>query len=144
MRPFSKTIWVTAASAVVGAALFGSAALFADDDDDDDEADDAAARKVAQEALDKAVARGKEIWNSKDLFKKSCASCHENPDKPKLNLTTREWSYPAYSRRKRGVVTLQQKIQEMIQFNSRGQPMDDKGADIAALAAYSMSLKKAK
>jgi cytochrome c len=142
MRLFSRTVWVTAAAAVAGVALSGSAALFAADDEDDDEADTAEMRKVADEALAKAVAKGKELWSSKDLFKKSCASCHENPDKPKLNLATREWSYPAYSRRKRGVVTLQQKIQEMIQFNSRGQPFDDKGADVAALAAYTMSLKK--
>lgn len=142
MRPFSRTVWVTAASALVGVALFGSSSLFAGDDEDEDEADTAEMKKVAAEALDKAVAKGKELWNSKDLGKKSCASCHENPEKPNLNLATREWSYPAYSRRARSVVTLHQKTQEMLKFNSRGKPLDDAGADIAALAAYTMSLKK--
>ncbi len=142
MRLFSKSVWVTAASALVGVALFGSASLFAADDDDEDEADSAEMKLVAAEALTKAVARGKELWNSKDLGKKTCASCHENPDKPNLNLATREWSYPAYSRRARAVVTLHQKTQEMLKFNSRGKPLDDAGADVAALAAYTMSLKK--
>lgn len=140
MRLISKTACIAAATAFLVVAAAGTSALFADDDDD--EADSAEAKKAAAEALTKAIARGKELWESKDLGKKSCASCHENPEKPNIHLGTREWSYPAYSRRAKSVVTLHQKVQEMLQFNSRGKPLDDKGSDVAALAAYCMSLKK--
>jgi cytochrome c len=141
---FARTASAALAGAAVVAAMGTAVVMAADDDEDDD--DDAAAsaeqQKVAQEALTKAIARGKELWNDPKMGKKTCAKCHDDPEKPKINLTTRPWSYPAYSRRKRNVVTLQQKIQEMIQFNTRGQPLDDKGADIAALEAYVVSLKK--
>lgn len=144
MRLFTRTAWALVAGAAVIAAA-GTAAVLAGDDEDegeDDAAAQAAAKKVADEALVKAVARGKELWSDKSLGKKTCASCHDAADKPQLNLATREWSFPAYSRRKRAVVTLHQKLQEMIQYQCRGTPLDDKGADIAALAAYTMSLKK--
>ncbi|MCE9636251.1 MAG: hypothetical protein K8T90_11165 [Planctomycetes bacterium] len=144
MRLFTRTAWALVAGSVVLSAL-GTAAVLAGDDDDDGEEDaaaQAAAKKVATDALVKAVARGKEIWNDKTNVKKTCATCHEAADKPQLNLATRDWSYPAYSRRKRAVVTLQQKLQEMIQFQCRGTVLDDKGPDIAALAAYVASLKK--
>ena len=139
----TRTVGLTLASAALVLVCAGTTSLLAGaDDDEDDEADSAEARKMAMEQLDKAVARGRELWNSKDLGRKTCGSCHDSAEKPALNLATREWSFPAYSRRKRGVVTLHQKIQEMIQFNTRGQPLDDKGPDVAALAAYAMSLKK--
>jgi len=144
MRLFSRTAWAVMAGAAIVAAA-GTAAVFAGDDDEDEDAGASVeAKKVAQEALVKAVARGKEIWNDKSIGKKSCATCHDAADKPQLNMATREWSYPAYSRRKRQVVTLHQKIQEMVQFNSRGPVFDDKGTDIAALAAYMTSLKAKK
>ena len=97
--------------------------------------------RVAAEGLEKAVEQGKELFNSKKLGRKSCASCHEDPDKPNVSLTARSWSYPAYSRRARGVVTLSQKINEMIKFQARGPKdvaLDDER--IIALAAYVESL----
>jgi cytochrome c len=142
MRPFSRTSWAFFAAAAVVAAA-GTAALYAGDDDDEDAAAASAEqKKVAQEALTKAVARGKEMWNDPTLGKKPCAKCHDDPEKPKINLSTRDFSYPAYSRRKRAVVTLHQKIQEMLQYNTKGPALDDKGPDIAALEAYVMSLRK--
>ena len=144
MRPFSKTLaLVTAAALLAGA---GTAAVFADDDDEDDAGPTPEQVQLAKDALAKAVTRGKELWGMKELpsgtVRKSCAQCHEDPEKPKLDLTKREYSYPAYSRRKKGVVTLQQKINEMIKFNGRGKLLDAERTDIAALEAYVTSLRK--
>jgi cytochrome c len=99
--------------------------------------------KVAKEALAKAVKRGKELWTDKKLLgaKKSCMSCHEDADKPKDNLAKIDWSYPAYSRRLKGVVTLSRKINEMIKYRSRGKELALDSDDLAALAAYLMSIK---
>ena len=123
--------------------LIAPAALFADGDDDD-AADEAAAAKVAAEELDKSVKRGKVLWESKKLGRKTCKSCHENPDKPKLDMAARAWSYPAWSRRQKKVVTLQQKVQEMIKYQSRGKALDAESADLADLIAYSISLRDKK
>lgn len=141
MLPFQKPLFALTAVAVLFGA--GAAALVAGEDDED-AGPTPEQVQMMNEALAKSVARGKEIWNAKDLFKKSCASCHDDADKPKLNLATREYSYPAYSRRKKGVVTLHQKINEMVKFNSRGAPLDNEGSDIAALTAYVVSLKAKK
>ena len=123
------------------AAVFVGAGLYAGEDDD--ESDAAAVKKVAQEALDKSVARGKELFHSKDLGKKSCSECHENPDKPQFNFVTRSFAYPAYSVKKSSVVSLGQKINEMLSAKSRGKEMALGSADLVALEAYVMSLKKA-
>jgi cytochrome c len=139
-RPMRNSfrIWVVAGAA--GAAVFAGACLYAADDDD--EGDAAEVRKLAAEALEKSVARGKELFNSKDLGKKTCVECHENPDKPQFNLVTRSFGYPAYSVKKRSVVSLGQKINEMLTAKSRGKEMALGSADLVALEAYVMSLKK--
>lgn len=99
--------------------------------------------RVAKEELAKAVARGKELWTDKKLLgaKKSCQECHEDPDKPSDNLAKIDWSYPAYSRRLKGVVTLSRKINEMIKYRSRGTELALDSDDMAALAAYVVSIK---
>lgn len=145
MRLMSRTVGIAVAAAALVVLGAGTTTLLAGDDEEDEEEDSARAaelKKVADAALVKAIARGKEIWSDKTLFKKPCTVCHDAADKPQLNLATRVYSYPAYSRKKRGIVTSQQKIQEMIVNSSRGQAFDDKGADIAALEAYVNSLKK--
>lgn len=126
--------WTPVIALVIGLGLgAGAFTLNAQDDE-------AEKKRVAAEALAKTVAKGKELWSSK-LGRKSCASCHEDPDKPNLNLGEIEWGYPAYSRRARGVVTLSQKINEMIRYQARGPKdlaLDDER--IIALAAYVESL----
>lgn len=99
--------------------------------------------RVAKEALDKAIQRGKELWGDKKLLgaKKSCKTCHEDPDKPKDNLAKVAWGYPAYSRRQKSVVTLSSKINEMIKYRSRGKELALDSTDMAALAAYVTSIK---
>jgi len=110
---------------------------------DDDAADDAAAAKVAKDALDKAVEQGNKLFHSKELGKKSCASCHENPEKPNLALKSRPFSYPAYSKKKKSIVSMSQKINEMVTARSgAAKEMDLAGADIVAIEAYIASLKK--
>src|SRR5262245_44171028 len=119
MRTSFRTLAVAAAF-TVGA--FVAASVLEAAPDDKDEQDDASAEKakIAKEALDKAIARGNELFHQKDLGggKKSCASCHENPEKPKLDLKTRAFSYPAYSNKAKAVVTLGTKINEMLTNNS--------------------------
>ena len=137
----SRSVVAAAAAALVVAAA-GTRSLLAGDDDPETAAASAEAKKVAQEALDRAVARGKAMWSSKERFGKPCSVCHEAADKPHLNLATIGNSYPHYSKRRKAVVTLQQKIQDMIQFNSRATTLDDKGTDIADLEAYVMSVKR--
>jgi cytochrome c len=135
----------TLAALVAGAALGGLTASSATSPAAAQSADvdaDAEAAKVAQEELEKAIARGKELFEGRTLGRKSCQECHEDPDKPEDDLSETEWSYPSYSRRARRVVTLQQKINEMIKFKARGKELDANGADIAAIAAYVTSLRK--
>ncbi len=144
MSPFLRTTWLAVALGAVAA--LGTTALYPGNlyaaDDDDDAGPSPEQVRMATQALDRAVARGNELFRSKDLGKKSCASCHENPDKPNQNLRTRDFSYPAYSRRRKAVVSLDQKINEMIKFNGRGAPLDPESPDMAALAAYVTSLEK--
>ena len=138
MRSSWKNLLVGTAAALLAGA--GSAAVLAGEEDED-VGPTPEQVALAKSALEKAVTRGKQLWNSTEGVKKSCAKCHEDPEKPKLDLTKRAFAYPAYSRRKKAVVTLQQKINEMIQFNGRGPLLDANGTDIAALEAYVVSLK---
>lgn len=146
MRTFQKSACLFAAAAfaafAVGHIAFPPSAE-AKEEDDDDDADDAATKKLAEEAMAKAVARGKEIWNNKDgTMKKSCASCHDDANKPNLDLKTRVYSYPAYHKRKKAIITMHQKLQDMVVQQCRGPALDDKGSDIGALEAYVASLRK--
>ena len=140
MRNSCKTWFAVAAMAV--ATVFAGSRLHAGDDEDEDD-DAAATAAIAKEALDKSVVRGNELFRSKALGKKSCASCHEDPEKPNLKLSTRPaaFSYPRYSTKKKVIVTMGQKINEMLSGRSRGKEMDLASADIVALEAYVMSLK---
>jgi len=138
MRKLGRTVVVAARTA--HAAVFAGAAVHPGDDDDG--GDDAEAKKLETEALTKAVARGNELFQSKDGVKKTCASCHENPEKPQFNLATRAYSYPCYSRKAKNVVSLGMKINEMLTNKSgAAKEMDLKGADIIAIEAYVASLK---
>ena len=125
-----------AVAAVAAVFVFAGGALLAAEDDD--AAEDA---KVAHDALVKAIGRGKDLFHSKDLGRKTCASCHENAEKPNLNLVTRPFVYPKYSTKARTVVSMGQKINEMITAKTGGKALDLAGADIAAIEAYVVSLK---
>ncbi len=137
MRAFQWTL----TAALLGAGLAATLAVLpgtASAGDDDD-----VAPEVAEKALKESIAKGKELFESNSLGRKSCKECHEDPDKPKDDLRQRSFSYPSYSRRAKRVVTLSQKINEMIQYRSRGtKTLDAAGEDIANLAAYVESIKK--
>ena len=141
MRKIFKALAVTAVAA--SAAFFAGTALHAGDEDADS-AKAAEDQKLADDALAKAVSRGNELFRSKDLGgKKTCASCHENAENPKLDLKTRVFSYPRYSRKAKAIVSMGQKINEMLAGKSGGaKAMDLAGADIIAIEAYIASLKK--
>ncbi len=132
--------WFIVGAVAVATAFAGNALHAAEEDEDED--DSAATQKIAREHLDKSVARGKELWSSKSLGKKTCAQCHEDPEKPLLDLKTRQFAYPAYSTKKKTVVTMGQKINEMLSGRSRGKEMDLTSADLIALEAYVVSMKK--
>jgi cytochrome c len=139
MRKSFKALAVVGVAAVA-ALFYAGTTLHAGDDDG---GEDAAAVKVAKDALDKAVEQGDKLFHSKDLGKKSCAACHENPEKPNLNLTSRSFNYPAYSKKKKSVVSMGQKINEMLTARSgAAKEMDLSGADIVAIEAYVASIKK--
>ena len=136
-RTLARTV-ATAAAAAAFAAVFVGAALHAGDEDAEN-------KKVEDEALAKAVTRGSELFHSKDLGKKSCATCHENPDKPEFNLATRQFGYPKYSRKAKAVVSMGQKINEMLTTKSgAAKEMDAKSPDLVAIEAYVVSLKSKK
>jgi cytochrome c len=124
-----SVLGLAAASVCAGRAL-----LAADDDADK--------QKVAADALAKAIAHGKDLFNSKDLGKKSCAACHDAADKPNLNLATRAPVYPKYSDKAKAVVSMGQKINEMVVTKSSGKALDLAGADVTAIEAYIVSLRK--
>ncbi len=135
MRPSRFTL-----AAVLIAGLAGLAA-FAVRPPANAQDDEAARAKAEAEALTKAVERGKELFHSKELGRKSCATCHEDPDKPQDDLRTAKFAYPKYSRRKKAVVTLQQKINEMIKYKARGKELEGDSTDLAAIAAYVESIR---
>ena len=136
MRNSCKVLIVVAAAAV---AMATGACLQAAPGDDDEGGAEAA--KLEKEALDKAVTRGKDLFHGKEIGSKACASCHENAEKPNLDLKTRAFAYPKYSRAAKNVVTMSQKINEMVKSKSRGKELDLAGADVAAIEAYVLSLK---
>jgi cytochrome c len=138
MRTRTRTLFFSGAAALA-AVLATGAALGGPDED----SEDAEAKKAAQDALDKAVARGKELFHGNTLGKKTCASCHENAEKPNLNLPAMNLDYPRYSRKAKGVISMGQKINEMITSKTGGgKAFDLASADLVALEAYVVSLRK--
>ena len=71
----------------------------------------------------------------------ACAECHENPDKPQFNLATRPYTVPLFSTKKNDVVTMGQKINEMLTGKSKGKELELGSTDIVALEAYILSLR---
>jgi len=94
-------------------------------------------------ALKKAVERGKALFHDKTLGTKerACATCHANPDKPKLHLPERV-DYPKYDRRGRRVVTLGWKINQMIERNLKGETRELGSDDLVAIEAYRRSISR--
>ena len=90
--------------------------------------------------LKKAIEKGKELWRTpKAKGAKSCVACHaRGPNK--LNLK-RVRSYPKYDKAMKKVVTLQQKLNQMIESKSKGKPFELGSDDLNALEAFLKTLK---
>jgi cytochrome c len=94
----------------------------------------------AAEALAAAVEQGRTIFRNEEFGTngKACATCHENPDRPKLHLKDRVGDYPKYDKRERKVITLGQKINQMIERMVRGEPLELGSEKLVAIEAWLM------
>ena len=101
-------------------------------------------QKQARESLEKAVKMGKALFGDVEFGTngKSCTKCHENPEKPNLNLPERVGGFPKWERREKKVITIGQKINQMITRNLKGDAMELGSEKLVALEAYLMSISK--
>lgn len=90
---------------------------------------------VARKALLAAIDRGKTLWRgSWGEGTKACAECHtEGPNRMRAG---RVRSYPKYDFGMGKVITLQQKLTQMIKEQSKGQPLPLGHEDLTAIEAY--------
>ncbi len=97
---------------------------------------DAAADKALAAVVKKGAALWKKTWRR---GAKACFSCHtRGPNK----MTGRRMdAYPKYDKTLKQVVTVQQKLNQMIKSKSGGKPLDLGHADLTALEAYMKTLK---
>ncbi len=99
-----------------------------------------AADATAKKALEAVEARGRTLWKkSWRRGAKACMSCHLRG--PNRMTSRRAASYPKYDKTLRKVVTVQEKINQMIKFKSGGKPMKLGSADLTALEAHLKTLK---
>ena len=101
-------------------------------------------KKQAREAQENSVKLGKALFGDAEFGTngKSCTKCHENPDKPNLNLPERVGDFPKWERREKKVITIGQKINQMIVRNLKGEAMELGSEKLVALEAYLMSISK--
>jgi cytochrome c len=100
--------------------------------------------KEAADALAKAIALGKATFADEAFGTngKSCRTCHEDPEKPNLNLASRIGDFPKWDRREKKVVTIGQKMNQMIEMNLKGKPEGLGSEKLVALEAYLMSIRQ--
>jgi cytochrome c len=132
-----RTTVILALLAAIGGAMILAVAAPGRATDEEDSAAKAA------EALKKAVDEGNRLFRDPALGTsgKFCATCHEDAQKPKLALSSRVGDYPKWDRRADAVITLGQKVRQMIEKNVKGSPPDLGSAPLVALEAYLMSLR---
>ena len=98
------------------------------------------ARSKGELALDKARRQGKELYTK--AWKpgaKTCVVCHSRgPNKLRL---ARVKGYPRYDKVLRKVVTIQQKLNQMITTKSGGKALPLGSPELNALEAYLSTLK---
>jgi len=101
---------------------------------------DEAADATAKKALEAVVKKGGVLWKkSWRRGAKACMSCHLRG--PNKMTSRRAASYPKYDKTLRKVVTVQEKINQMLKFKSGGKPMKLGSEDLTALEAYIKTLK---
>ena len=102
--------------------------------------------RQAAAALKKAVDQGNELFRDPSLGTKerACAKCHEDPEKEHLGLAARANTYPKWDRRERKVISLPQKMNQMIDRMLGGKPLALGSDKLVALEAYLMSISRKK
>lgn len=94
----------------------------------------------ARSALAEAVKRGGELYKKPwKAGAKTCAACHTRG--PNKMTAKRAQAYPKYDKVLKKVVTLQQKLNQMIESKSKGKALELGSDDLNALEAYLKSLK---
>ncbi len=137
----NRSILITGVSLLVaGASLFAFVAPGLTQGGGEDESAKAA------EAMKKAVDEGNRLFRDPALGTsgKSCASCHEDPEKPKLALAARIGDYPKWDRREGAVITLGQKLRQMVEKNVKGTAPELGSATLVAIESYLMTLRAAR
>ena len=90
---------------------------------------------VARKALMASIARGKKLWHgSWGEGTKTCFECHsEGPNRMRMG---RVRSYPKYDFGLGKVITIQQKLQQMITEQAKGTAFALGHEDLTAIEAY--------
>ena len=120
--------------AIVGAAVLGMALgvqVLAQDHDHgahDEDEKEAGAAKAAEDA---ARELGKSVLTDLSLGtnERTCATCHENPKRPDLNLKGVTARWPRFDKRADRVITIQEKFAQMQDRNLKAEktlPLGDK------------------
>ena len=131
-----------AASLVAAAALAAGAAVLAQDGGDGAMSpEDLKAAKAAEE---EALRLGQKVFNDAALGTndKTCAKCHQNPQKPELSLKGIHGKFPRWDRAAGKLITLQEKMVQMQELRlktKKSLPLGD--ARWTALELYLKSLK---
>jgi len=88
-------------------------------------------------ALKAAQKKGEALYRKKwtdAAGAKTCATCHDRG--PKKLTTALANSWPKYDRPLRKVATLQEKINQMIKAQGKGEPLELGSEELTALEAY--------
>ena len=101
-------------SLLAAAALAAGAVVLAQDGDGDLSPED---QKAAKAAEDEALKLGEKVFNDKAMgtSDRACATCHNNPKKPELNLKGITAKFPRWDRQAGKVITMQEKFVQMQQ-----------------------------
>jgi cytochrome c len=102
--------------------------------------DPARSEGPGDQAMRKALQRGKDLWNQVWApNQKSCATCH-NAGPNKL-IAVRLKAYPKWDKTMNRVVSAQQKINQMIVEKALGKPLELGSEDLNALEAHASTLR---
>jgi cytochrome c len=87
-----------------------------------------------------AIERGRALWTQAWApSQKSCAACHSGG--PNKLVAVRAKGYPKWDKSLDKVVSVQQKINQMIVQQAKGQPLELGSDDLNALEAFVSTLR---
>ena len=96
---------------------------------------------VARKAMSEAVKRGQTLWRQKwSPEGKACFECHNQG--PNRMISRRIKAYPKYDFGLQKVVTVQEKMRQMIELMSKGKAPALGHADLTALEAYVSTVRR--